>query len=531
MSQVSSQENRVPALRILRRRWLIVVLSVVLVPAAALAYSTTEQREYSATASLLFTDFTTPDPQLQGQNPTASEDPTRAAATDLELVGLRQVANLTARKLHGKFTGAQIAGKVKASAAGQSNIVTVTASDTSPVRAATIATTFAQQFIAFRRAADRAPLIETRARVVQELAALPPSQRNGPRAAALNNQADQLAELASLQTGNVQLVQPAVVPSSPSSPKTRRNVLIGLLLGVLLAIVAALTAERLDRNLKESDDVEEVFGRPGLAVIPRLALRTPGEALELFRPESEPFRMLRSSLRYFEIGTSVRSVLITSPQPDDGKSTIARELALVTAERERVLLLEADFRRPSLSVAWGLPRSPGLAAVLTGRLSLDRAIRRLDPGLVAPRDHNGSRPSLSDTGQTNRGLHVLPAGAVPPNPGDLLASDAMRALLLQTEEMYDLVVIDTPPLPVVSDAVPLVKHVSGVLAIVRLRKTQRDASRRLMQQLQDLGATFLGVVLNDVPRYDPYYSSLDRYRQAPTSVSEQVSEPVGDSVA
>ena len=453
------------------------LISFVTVPAAAFVYSKTTTKEYSATASLLFSDFSTADPQVQGQNPSVSEDPTRAAATDLGLVSLRTVADLTAQQLHDGLAAAEVAGEVTASAEAQSNLVGVTATDRNPARAALIATTFAREFIAFRRQSDRAPLVQARARVLQELASLPLDQRNGARGTALTRQADQLAELASLQTGNVQLVQSAVAPTSPSSPRTFRNVVIGAFLGLLLAILAALVAERLDRNLKDSEEVDELFDRPALGVIPRFRPQESGHAPTHFRWEAEPFRMLRASLRYFEVGTPVRSILLTSPQRGDGKSTVARELALVAAERERVLLVEADLRRPTLSSAWGLPSSPGLSAVLAGRVSLENAIVRLSATQSSIATENGSDPP-APTSNLDAGLHVLAAGRMPPNPSDLLASGAMQDLLSHAEATYDLVVTDSPPLILVSDSLPLAKQVSGVVVVVRLRKTQREASRR-----------------------------------------------------
>ncbi len=522
MGETAAGKNQLVALRILRRRWLIVLLSIIIVPAAAVAYSKSQQKLYSATASLLFTDDSNPAPQIQGPNPSVSSDPTRAAATDLELVSLRTVADLTARALGNNMTGAAVAGEVQTSAAGQSNVVAVTATDASPSRAALVATTFAREFIAFRRQSVRAPLLQTRNLIEQTLAKAPAGQRFGRRGVNLSREADQLAELASLQTGNVQLVQPAAVPNSPSSPRTFRNVVTALFLGILLAILAALTAERLDRNIKESDEVEEIFHRPVLGIIPRFAPQAGGQAPQVLRWEAEPFRMLRSTLRYFDTGKDVRSVMVTSAQRGDGKSTITRELALAAAERERVLLIEADLRRPSLRQAWGITSRKGLTNVLSGQTPIKEAIQRL---AIRTRG-NGSGPFTSEGS-----LDVLPAGPAPPNPVDLLESSRMTSLLQWAEENYNLVVIDSPPLSIVSDPIPLAKQVSGVLVVTRMRKTNRNVSRRLNHQLEDLGVHFLGVVLNEVPSYDTYYSSYRGYERASEQAAREASEPAREPVS
>ncbi len=210
--------------RIIRRRLLPAVACLILVPAIAVGYSLSQPKEYAATASLLFRNDTGVDQQLFGGNATQSQpstDPTREAATNLELASLTTIAYQTATRFKHGLTGDDVAGKVKATPVGQSNVVSIVARDSDPALAADLANAFARQFIAFRRAADQSKLLETQQLVERELARLSRGQRDGPRGRQLATRADELRILASLQTGNAELVQSARVPTSPASPRPR----------------------------------------------------------------------------------------------------------------------------------------------------------------------------------------------------------------------------------------------------------------------------------------------------------------------
>jgi receptor protein-tyrosine kinase len=196
--------------------------------------------------------------------------------------------------------------------------------------------------------------------------------------------------------------------------------------------------------------------------------------------------MLRANLRYFNVDHTVRSVVVTSVAPGDGKSTVAWNLAFAAAGAgSRVLLIEADLRHPSLAASAGhLRRAPGLSTVLSGSDGFTDAVQEVPVGRTA------------DGALAEHAFDVLVAGPIPPNPVDLIDSQRMRDLLNHAESTYDLVVIDTPPIAVVSDAVPLLKEVSGVLVVIRLERDTRDAVAHLRDQLENLDAPTLGVVAN-----------------------------------
>jgi polysaccharide biosynthesis transport protein len=473
----------------LRRRLLVVLICAIGVPAFALVYSALQEEQYTAEAFLLFRDPAL-DQKLFGSTfLQPSRDPDREAATNLRLVSLDAVAARTAQATPGDLRADEIAQKVDVAAAGQSDVASVKATDPAPAVAARLSNTFAEEYIEFRREADRSKIREAQELVQRRLDALTDSELEGRRGRSIQERAEELQTLASLQTGNAELVQRAEVPDSPSSPNTMRNVALGVVLGLLLGAGLAFLLERLDRRVRDPKEFEDLLDRPLLASIPQSrVLATSGPAHENGLPpgEQEAFRMLRANLRYFSVDRPVRSVLVTSAAPGDGKSTVSWNLALAAAGTgAKVLLMETDLRHPSLAASGAqLAAAPGLSTVLAGQLEFPEAVQTINV------------PSQTGGGFSDRTMDVIAAGPLPPNPVDLIESDRMRTLLREAEEHYDLVVLDTPPTSIVSDAIPLIREVSGVIVVTRLGKSTRESVSHLRSQLDNLNAPVLGVVVN-----------------------------------
>jgi len=470
----------------LRRRAAILVIVVIALPAGALGYSLVAQKQYTATAKLLFRDPGFDQKLLGGQALAPSADTAREAATNLGLVSLDTVAGRAADAIETRrLTAAEIRSKVTVAAQGQSNVVAISATDASPAFAKLLADTLARQYILFRRDADRAKINGALELVRRQMVDLDARQRNGTEGRSLREQVEQLGVLAALQTGNAELVQPAETPSSPSSPNTIRNLILALMLGIVIGVGLALLGDRLDSRMRDREGAEALFGRPVLGVIPEsTSLRSDaGDALHLAGQEAEAFRTLRANLRYYDIDHDVRSLLITSSAPGDGKSTVARYLAATAAAAGvRVVLVEADLRRPTLGGLYPRLRVRGLSDVLTDQASLAASIQQLPVSIAgAP---------------TGRSLDVIVAGSPPPNPTDLLESDRMRAVLTELGERYDLVIVDSSPVTIVPDSIPLLRQVGGVLAVMRQSKSTSAGARRLRDQLAHLGISPLGVVMN-----------------------------------
>lgn len=481
----------VGAITTLRRRAGLILLCVVITAAAAVGFSLFQQKQYSAAASLLFRDPGFAQSLFGNDAASTSPDPSREAATNQELVGLEVVAARTSKALEGRLSPSQVSGMVEVSSNGESDVVAVTATDASPALATKVANTFSRQFISFRADTDQSKLLEAKLLADREFRNLPPDQQQGIRGGSLARAAEKLGVLASLQTGNAELVQPASLPGSPSSPKPMRNGVLGALLGLFLGVGLAFLFERLNRTLREPEEAREVFDLPVLGTVPEsktIALSNqPGtKAADLPFAEEEAFRTLRASLRYFNVDHDMRSVLVTSYAAGVGKTTVAWNLARVAATSSRVVLVEGDLRRPQISKRGSLKLVPGLAELLTHQVDLEDVIQ----------SSPANEGSESDTGDRGTGLDVIVAGATPPNPAELIESQTMNETLSQLTERYDLVIIDTPPTGAVSDSFPLLQRVDGIIAVVRMGESTRESAERLREQLARLEAPVLGLVAN-----------------------------------
>lgn len=473
------------ALAIARRHLLLLAICLITVPAAALVYSLLQTKQYTASASLLFGTQSL-EAKLFGFEP--SSDSQRETATNLKLVSADQVSVRTARALDiPGLTPSAVREAVSVTPEGESELIAIEATDEDPALAAKIANEFASQYISFSRDEAKAKIEATKAPIEAQLEEIPAADREGASAEVLERKIRQLDALEAIQTGKAELAQPAIEPSSPSSPRTTRNVALGIVLGLLLGIGLAVGREQFDRRLRDLDDIDDILHMPVLGTIPRsraISDRGAGAELTPTGAEGEAFRMLRASLHYFNVDRTVTSILVTSAAAQDGKTTVAWNLALAEARAgTRVLYIEADLRRPSLAASLGISDDDGLSLVLAGVSQAAGAMRIIS------------------------GVDVLTAGPLPPNPAELIESKRMSELLEWAEEEYDRVIVDTPPSAVVADAVPLFARIGGIAVVVRLQKSPREPLEQLKDQLVNTGAPVLGIVVNGVegPSGSSYY--------------------------
>jgi capsular exopolysaccharide synthesis family protein len=307
---------------------------------------------------------------------------------------------------------------------------------------------------------------------------------------------------AGLESMEIDVVDQALPPAKPVLKRRSTIVLTDVIFGLLGGIIIAFIMESLDTGLSSVTEIESLTGLPSLAVIPR-ARRNSAEQLStlttvqknlnvLAQSKSqfaESFRSLRTSLLLSTTGHPPKFILLTSATPSEGKTTLATNLACILAQGDaRVLLIDADLRRPSVHHRFGMSGKTGLTTLLTGATSLEKAVQNV-----------AEVPNLD----------ILPAGPMPPFPTEMLSSETMDRLLQQCGEAYTYVVIDTPPILSVTDGVILARHADAVALVIRHGKSSKHVVRRACDLLLRSGAPLTGIVLNAVdlssPEYYGYY--------------------------
>jgi len=278
----------------------------------------------------------------------------------------------------------------------------------------------------------------------------------------------------------VTVVDTAKLPARPSEPQVLRNIVLGLAVGLLAGGGAAVVAARLDRSVKDGDEASALVGAPLVGTIQRDQALNKTHTTDR-RGDSrtaEDYRQLRNNLRFLEVDDPPRVIMVSSAVPAEGKTTLVINLALALAEAgQRVVVVEADLRRPKVTSYLGMVGGVGLTNVLTGTAYLEEVLQQ----------HGMD------------GLTVLAAGPTPPNPGELLASSHMRAVVEKLRGRFDVVLVDAPPLLPVADASGLAPHTDGVLLSVRYGSTRRDQLRQAATTVERAGGRTLGAVLNIVP--------------------------------
>jgi Mrp family chromosome partitioning ATPase/capsular polysaccharide biosynthesis protein len=479
------------AIRILRRRLPLVVLCVVVVAAAAFAYSKSQPSEYTATASLVF-DSGGLSQQVAGLAPATTVNQITKQASNIELVRLGDMAAKTAAKLGNGLTRANVEKKVSVSGQGESSVVGISATSTSPALSAAIANTYGRQFVKEQQKANKKFFRHALSLVQKQLEQLPQEQQFGQAAVALQNRAQTLQLLSNLGYGEVEVAQAASVPTYPSAPTTSKNTLIGGFFGLVIGACLAFALERFERErrLRDGDDLESTYLLPLFGGVPESDAvartgGTDGKAPAPLSPqEEEAFNMIRARMRLTE-GSEPQAVLVTAAASGDGTTTVAWRLAEAAARLgARTLLVEADLRNPALADRLDLPAGPGIQEALNGTAPVAGAIRR-----------------LRRNGATGNGpaLDVLACGPMPAfNPGELFEGAGMDAVLAYAKSHYEFTLIEAPPLTEISDGLSLLGRVDGVVVVSWLGRSRRDRATQLRETLARGSARQLGVIANRI---------------------------------
>lgn len=350
----------------------------------------------------------------------------------------------------------QLSQRIDASTDPNTVLITISATDASPVQAAAIAQAVGDSLI----------------KVVDEL---------------------EKPKTGGTSPVRLSIIAPAVAPTEPSAPNPRLNLALGIFVGLALGIGLALLRTKFDTVIRGEADLRQVTDIPllgGIAFDPDAARKPLLTQTGPQGPRSESFRQLRTNLQFAHATGTRNSVVVTSSLPGEGKSTTATNLALAIAQSgQSVCLVDADLRRPMVDSYLGLERRAGLTTALVRQAELDELLQ----------------PWGDDQ------LFVLTSGEIPPNPSELLGSEEMQRLLARLESTFDTVIIDAPPLLPVTDAAVLSQHVGGVVLIVGSQKTTRHEVDKSLKALELVGGKVLGIVLNRLPVKGPDSYSYSYY--------------------
>jgi capsular exopolysaccharide synthesis family protein len=424
-----------------------------------------------------------------------------SAQTQVQVIQSQQVLERAIATLTVQTTPDALLQKVTVLAVGDTNVITISATDDDPQSAAAIANALAQAYVQSsaetKRASIKAAADEVQTRLdaakseIVTLSLQAESSKNAGAAkaelsiatanyASLSQKLEDLRVNQQLVVGNAQVIGVAAPDPIPVSPKSVRNGVLGLVAGLVIGIGIALLRDYMDNTVKTAEEAEGLYGAAVLGNIPAEKLKR-GESRRLSitldpgGSAAEAYRVLRSNLNFVNFEHDIKALLVTSPTPGEGKSTVAANLATALARAgAKVALINADFHRPVTEELLTVTNLVGLSDVLLGSVRLDAALQRPVEG---------------------ENLLVLNSGKTPPNPSELLGSDTMGSVVTQLREWSDWIIFDSPPLLAASDALALTRWADGVLMVTRSGVSTRQAALAGREMLDKVGARTVGVVV------------------------------------
>lgn len=428
-------------LRILRNHWIAATAFVLVAALAAFGWSSLQPKVYAASSSGFVTSGGGGDPGLDSLNDSLSKS---RAASYVVLAKDRETASIVIDDLDLETSPEGLVGSIDAAQTPDTVIISITARAGTPEEAQQLADAWVGAL------AQRVENIE--------------------------------AGKSGQQGMRIEVSESAQLPTSPISPQVERNVLLGAVLGALLGLGYAVVRSLLDRRIRSAEDVERDTGVPVVGSVPDVG-KAPGifvgTATGTAALAAEGVRRLRTNLSYMDVDNPPRAIVVTSPKQGDGKSTVAANLAAAIAgSGQAVTLVDADLRRPTVAGVTGVDDTVGLTDVLTGRLDLSDALQ--------------SHPTIEN-------LSLLTSGSRPPNPSEILGSQAMRGVIADLTAK-GMLIIDAPPLLPVTDAAVVAHAADGAFVVVSAGRTLDTELDNALGHLRTVNARPLGIILNRVSK-------------------------------
>jgi capsular exopolysaccharide synthesis family protein len=451
-------------LRVLHRNWILVLALTILGGAGAYGWSLLQTPTYEANTQLYVSvrsDSSGVTELAQG-----TSFARQAVVSFVDVVDSAIVLDRVINDLNLDITAQKLAQSVQATSPTDSVIISVNVTNTDPELAAAIANSIGTNF---------ADVVVNR----------------------LERPAGDTASLVRVET-----IEPALVPTAPSSPRIPINVVLGVVIGLALGLGFALLRSILDTRIHSLHDIEAATAAPvlgGIALDPDAKKRPLIVHADPRNPRAESFRSLRTNLQFVDVDGETRSFVVSSAGPSEGKSTTTANLAIALAETgARVALVDGDLRLPRVAEYMGVEGGAGLTDVLIGRAELVDVLQQWGSGK----------------------LFVLPSGRTPPNPSELLGSQAMQRTLEALASAFDYVLIDAPPLLLVTDAAVISRFTSGVLMIAASGMTKKPQLTAAVEKLDAIGSRIFGVIVTMLPSRGPDSYSYGSYSYTENGSSE-----------
>lgn len=442
-------------LLILRKSWILVFSTALLLLGASAGWTLVKTPQFEATAQL-FVSVRTGEASA-GDLTQGSNFARQAVTSYVAVVNSAIVMDRVVSELDIPVTSEELAEQVSAESPVNTVLIDIRAIDPDPQKAALIANTTSAVF-----------------------------------SDVISNQLEGSPDDATTRV-QVDVIQPARIPETPVSPNVLRNLALGCLVGLSLGVGLAVLRSVLDTRIRSKDDIAKITDLPIIGNIakdpdiekrPLIALKDPRN------PLVESYRALRTNLRYLDVENDAKSIVITSAGPSEGKSTTAANLAIVMADSgARVVLIDADLRKPRVSKLLGIEGGIGLSDLLIGRASFEDALQQWG----------------------RKQLFVLPSGRIPPNPSELLGSSAMGKVLETLTAHFDYIIIDSPPVLAVTDAAILSTRTGGALVVSAAGKSRKAELANAFEALEAVDGKVLGVVATMVPTKGPNAYSYGAY--------------------